>query len=186
MMDAIKRVVEPLYNRLNLVVQLGRVMLVDDGNPLQSMQVKTVYGDTLNAVPHYQPYGYTMVPPAGSQAVVLGIGGLRQNSLVLVAAAETARIVNLQPGESCLYTDEGPVIINRRGRKTELHCDTLTIFADTLARFETPMLQVTGEIMDRCDSDGKTMSGMRSVYNRHQHHGVKAGADLSGLPTVDE
>ena len=37
-------------------------------------------------------------------------------------------------------------------------------------RMETDQLEVTGEIKDRCDSTGKTMSGMRQTYNNHHHN----------------
>ena len=41
-------------------------------------------------------------------------------------------------------------------------------------------LKVTGEVMDRCDSGGKTMAAMRQTYDSHTHLGDSGGT--TGTP----
>lgn len=43
------------------------------------------------------------------------------------------------------------------------------IVALTKVRMETPKLEVTGEIIDLCDDNTRTVSGMRQVHNAHVH-----------------
>ena len=44
----------------------------------------------------------------------------------------------------------------------------------------TPLLECTGEIKDRCNSDGRTMEDMRNIYDGHTHPGDSGGT--TGAP----
>jgi hypothetical protein len=44
------------------------------------------------------------------------------------------------------------------------------------------MLECTGEIKDRCDSDGKTMEQMRTVHDAHNHGNVQNGGGVTAGP----
>jgi len=45
---------------------------------------------------------------------------------------------------------------------------------------ETDQLEVTGEIKDHCDTDGRTMDEMRTIYDSHTHPGDSGGT--TGVP----
>lgn len=59
---------------------------------------------------------------------------------------------------------------------------TATVQAATKVRLETPLLEVTGDIKDKCDSSGKTMSGMRTTYNSHNHNENNTVGGPTNLP----
>jgi phage baseplate assembly protein V len=114
--DTMRGLLKPLWDRMHMAVQLGRLAMSDDAAALQLVQITTAFGDTKDGVPRYQNYGHTSVAPAGSQAVLIAIGGLRQNGLVIVLDGAGTRPTGLQEGESALYDDQGQTIkIGRDG-----------------------------------------------------------------------
>jgi len=60
--------------------------------------------------------------------------------------------------------------------------ETLLIKASTKVRIESPQLEATGEIIDLVEGTGRTMSGMRSIYNGHVHPENDNGGP-TGQPT---
>lgn len=56
----------------------------------------------------------------------------------------------------------------------------VTVAANSKIRFDTPLLEVTGEVKDLCDTIGKTMSDMRNIYNMHTHSDPQGGS--VGIP----
>ena len=84
-------------------------------------------------------------------------------------AGENGVQVYLEPGEAAIWTDEGDIIHLKRDRTIEVTTLNLVVKAAEKARFETPVLECTGEIHDRCDDQPNTMNGMRLIYNSHVH-----------------
>lgn len=131
---------------------------------------------------YFQHYGYTSRPKAGAEGI---IDDSVRNHIILVGTDDRRYRVAIEEGEVALYDDQGQVIRLRRDKEVHIYgCDKLTadvgvetritcplvrLVAETKVRMETPLLEVTGEIRDRCDSDGRTMEEMRGVYNSHTH-----------------
>lgn len=105
--DLIRR----LWMRLLSLARVGRVTLVADDQPAQAAQVVLSAAETGNAV-RLAEYGFTSVPPEGSDCVVLALGGNPDNGLVIVATGHKAsRMTGLQPGDVALYDNRGQSVV---------------------------------------------------------------------------
>jgi phage baseplate assembly protein V len=159
-----------------MLVCRGVVAAVNDGARMQALQLRLTADETKDGVERFQPFGLTAHPMSGAEAVVLFPGGRRDHALCVVVDDRRHRPTGLEPGETCLY--------NAHGITLTLKDDgTLTIVAPTKVRIETPLLEVTGEIRDRCDADGTTMEAMRTAYDGHRHGGVQTGGGQTATPT---
>lgn len=162
-MDArgVGRLLAPLARAVQMMVGRGVVAGVA-ARKMQALQLRLLADEVKDGVEHFEPYGWTSHPLAGAEAVVVFVGGDRSHGVAAVVADRRWRPTDLEPGEVAVFTDQGDEIRIRRG-------GTIRIRAATKLRIETPLLEVTGEVRDRCDADGRTMEEMRQVYNGHTH-----------------
>ena len=140
------------------------------GVQMQGLAGETVTGELA------QHYGFTSAPLAGAEFIVLPIGGNSRHAVVI--ATEDARYrLKIRDGEVALYSDEGDHVHLKRGRVIEVVTETLLIKASTKVRFETPMIEATGEyqgegnIQSAADviDQVRSMQADRVIYNGHQH-----------------
>ena len=89
-----------------------------------------------------------------------------------------ASIITKAPVQYIRFHADG-IEINSPMNITAIAPEVIVKAADRV-RMETPRLEVTGEIKDRCDGDGKTMEEMRETYNQHTHPGDSGGT--TGTP----
>nr|WP_315415064.1 hypothetical protein [uncultured Pseudomonas sp.] len=68
-----------------------------------------------------------------------------------------------------LYTDEGDIIHMKRGRLIEIETDTLVVRAKMKVRFETPLIEQTGDL--KADGEiadhARSMQADRDLHNQH-------------------
>jgi phage gp45-like len=146
---------------------------------------------------YFQHYGYTSRPLPGAEGIIIRDG----NHIIMIGSDDRRYRVAIEEGEVALYDDQGQVIRLKRGKEihiygcdklfaavaveTKITCPLVRVVAATKVRMETPLLEVTGEIKDRCDSTGRTMSEMRGTYNSHTHpendNGGPTGAPNQGM-----
>lgn len=138
----------------------GKLIGVD----MQGLAGETVSGEL------FQHYGFTSAPLAGAELIAIPVGGNSKHTVV-VASEDGRYRLQVQDGEVALYSDEGDHVHLRRGRVVEVVTDTLLVKAGTKVRFETPLVEVTGDIQgDGQISDGvRSMQEDRQIYNGHQH-----------------
>ncbi|TBV12749.1 phage baseplate assembly protein V [Stutzerimonas kirkiae] len=128
------------------------------GVQMQGLAGEQVNGELM------QHYGFTSAPLPGAEYIVVPVGGNSKHAVVI--ASEDGRYrVALADGEVALYTDEGDCIHLKRGRLIEVVTETLLVKAGTKVRFETPMVEATGDIRDATRSMGED----RQIYNGHVH-----------------
>lgn len=125
-----------------------------------------------------QHYGYTSAPLPGAEFLVIPVGGNSKHTVVI--ASEDGRYrVQLKDGEVALYTDEGDCIHMKRGRLIEIETDTLLVKARTKVRFETPVVEMSTDVLVEKDikANGEVEDQVRSmrldrdIYNEHDHGG---------------
>lgn len=176
MIDQVRALLEPVARRALLAIGRAVVNAVDDSGKRQYMQITALAGEDKAEVERLQNYGFTSVPEAGAQAVMVCVGGNRDHPLVVAADDPRYRKSGLQPGEVAVYSRWGDYIHFKRGGGIELYTDTLTIKASSKVRVETPLFDVTGDITDRCDEpDHFSMRGMRTIFNTHTHKENNSG-----------
>ncbi|SAK88364.1 Bacteriophage Mu Gp45 protein [Caballeronia temeraria] len=61
-----------------------------------------------------------------------------------------------------VYLSQAGMVLDGGGKPV-----TITNTPDILA--DTPMLKCTGDILDNCNTNTRTMAGMRTVANGHTH-----------------
>lgn len=168
MMREIKKALDPIKRRISLLAGRGSLTSIDDGQKRQYIQLNALKGETKDAVERVQQYGFSGVPLAGATVIFLALNGNRDHP-VAIAVDNSQYRPNLESGEVALYTCEGATLKLLKDKILEIEVENVIVRATQKVRFETPVLECTGEIKDRCDSSGQTMSAMRNVYNGHTH-----------------
>lgn len=178
MIDAIQKLTESLRGKVQLMVGRAILSAIDDGGAIQTAQVQLLADEVQDDAERIQQYGFSSVPLAGAEGVVVFVGGNRDHGLLVATDDRRYRKKGMQPGEVCLYTDEGDSIVLNRGKivrvtagtQVEVTAPVVTLKASAKVRMETPLLEVTGDIRDNCGGGGKTMGDMRTTYNTHTHN----------------
>ncbi|HEH9715082.1 TPA: phage baseplate assembly protein, partial [Pasteurella multocida] len=104
---------------------------VKSGDNIQKAQVSGLAGETLQDVELMQQFGFTSVPPAGTQVVVVPVGGKTTHSIIIATENGAFRVKNLENGETALYDQSGSTIILKQGRLVEVDCDTFKLNCKT-------------------------------------------------------
>jgi phage baseplate assembly protein V len=173
------RLIEKVYRRVQMLFGRGRVTLVNDAGPVQTMQLKLSDMETSDNRLRLAEFGFTSNPPAGSDAAVLHIAGDRGSGVVVATNHQPSRPTGLQPGEAMLYSEDGKqvymtagggIVVNANGQSVSVNgATTVTINAPSGVVMNTPLLKVSGDIIDNAGSNSRTMAEMRSVYDSHTH-----------------
>jgi len=164
-MSETARLLGPLYRRVMLMVGRGTLAMTDDGSGQQRMQVTLLDGETRDASDRVQQYGISSHPPAGSQAVVINVGGQRDHPIIIGVDDPSARPTGLAGGEVMLWSqhgqrahlqaDGGVLITTTDGHEVRLMAGGDMLFkAPGKIRMETPRLEVTGDIVAPSITEG--------------------------------
>ncbi|WP_295379537.1 phage baseplate assembly protein V [uncultured Pseudacidovorax sp.] len=149
----IQRMLAPAQRRLQNLIARGVVVLSDAAAKMQALQVRLLAGETLDAVEHFEPYGFTSRPKAGAEVLTLSVDGDRSHTLVIVAADRRYRLAGLEEGEMAIHDDQGQSVHLTRGGivikggglpMLVEEAPTITFKATEKVRFETPRFEVTG------------------------------------------
>lgn len=100
-----------LSRRIANIVARAVVQLVDDAKKLQLLQVGVLAGETIDDAEHCQPYGFSSVPLAGAEAVVVFPNGDRSHPLAIAVSDRRYRPTGGQAGQVGLYHYLGAVLV---------------------------------------------------------------------------
>lgn len=162
--------------------------LVNSSAPVQLIDGEGLKDENIRGAELMQHYGFTSTPPAGYMYVAVPIGGKTAHSVLVATEHASYRIKGLQSGEVAIYTDEGDSIVLKRGRvievttetfrvnagaAIELNAPTVTANAASGVALNTPTVAASANVVAQgeiSDHGSKTMSGMRSVFDGHNHN----------------
>lgn len=119
----------------------GVLHLVKSADNIQKVQASGLADETLQDVELMQQFGFTSVPPANTQAVILPIGGQTTHGIVIATENGSFRVKNLQGGEVAVYDESGSSIVLKKGRLIEIDCDVLKINAATKVDISSPLVE---------------------------------------------
>lgn len=185
------KMIAPFARRIGNMLARGSVAAASGARKMRTLQLRLLAGETVDDIEHFEPYGYTSEPLPGAEAIAAFFDGDRSHGVVLVVADRRYRLTGLQAGEMAIHDDQGQKVhLTRTGIVIDganlplmiRNVPTATVKAATKVRFETPLLEVTGQIKDLSDSTGETMAAMRSTYNSHTHHENDAHGETN-VPT---
>lgn len=142
---------------------------------LIGVQMQGLAGETVDGE-QFQNYGFSSAPLPGAEYIVIPVGGNSKHSVV-VASEDGRYRLQLQDGEVSLYTDEGDYVHMKRGRIIEVVTDDLVFKVKNKVRFETPLVEMTGDehVVGDIKADGeisdhtRSMQFDREIYNKHGH-----------------
>ncbi|MGK3122919.1 phage baseplate assembly protein V [Candidatus Pantoea formicae] len=170
----------------------GRLTRINSALKIQQVQINGLAGEQLQDAELFQHFGFTSNPPAGTQCIMLPMGGQTSHSIIIATENENYRITALASGEVAIYSVDGAYVKIKRDRIVEVDCDIyrvrckqydvftedFNVTATNGAEFDTPELHGTNEV-----SDGKsTISSLRDTYNGHTHPENGDGGGTTSQP----
>ena len=175
-MRDVQKLMAPMMRRLRLIADRAVVTMVTDSLQRQGLQLKVLADETADDVEHFQNYGHTSVPPAGSEAIVLGIGGARAGLVAIAVEDKSVRPKDLEAGDNCLYHLEGHRIILRKDGLLELEAKTVIINASEKLTMISPDTEIQGplHVTGPISSDEDVTAGDISLSGHDHEEGVGA------------
>ncbi|MGU3528303.1 phage baseplate assembly protein domain-containing protein [Raoultella planticola] len=163
-------------NRIASMLGVGRITSMNDSGGTQSAQYQTPL--EVASAHRLAEFGFSSGLPVGSDVVLAFLGGDRSNPVIIATNHQGYRHADLQSGETVIYnqwglnillTEQG-VFIDAKGRDVEVNnARNATINASESVLAKTPLLKCTGDIVDNCETNTKTLKELRDAYNKHDH-----------------
>lgn len=165
-----------LMARIANMFGIGRVTGQDDSGNAQKIQYQTPL--EVATAHRLVDFGFSSALPTGSDVVIAFIGGDRSSPVVIASGHQGYRYSGLNPGEAVVYnqwamsillTEDG-ITIDAAGQDVTINnARDLTATATGAAKFITPKLLCTGDIIDNCETNTTTLKQLREAYNVHIH-----------------
>lgn len=166
-----------LKRRMQLLVSRAVVNVINDSLKTQNLQVSILNDDDADDVERFQNYGHTSVPPAGSEAIVLSVGGMRESLVAIAVDNKATRLGSLKDGDSALYHMEGHNFLLTEDGVARLTCKRFEIIADEVIS-DASETQATGNFSTLGNSTTAGTSeaadhisgGISGKTHRHREH----------------
>lgn len=142
----VQKLLAPLSRRLRLIADRAIVTLVNDSLQRQGLQLKVLADESADDVERFQNYGHTSVPPEGSEAIVLGIGGARAGLVAIAVEHKGSRPKNLEAGDSCLYHLEGHRVVLRKDKAVSIQAKSVITEASEKTLTISPDNEIQGPL----------------------------------------
>jgi phage baseplate assembly protein V len=192
MTHAIRGALDRIGRRVMTLVGGGRKTTGRDDGNVQLLQARLGEAEVRDNLPRLAEFGFTSMPPDGSDMVVLFVGGDRSNGVVIATGHIATRMKNLAPGESALYDSLGKHVYLKADRievdaKGQL-VNVINASDVNVNASGTVTVNAAGVVIN-CDvtvngnvhASGDVTAAGISLHN-HTHSGVKAGGDSTGAP----
>lgn len=173
-----------IARRLRLMVDRAIVRMVSDSLDRQNLQIQSLADATDDDVERFQNYGFTSVPPDGSEAIVLAVGGRRDGLVAIAVEDKRCRPRGLKPGDVRLYHQDGKShitlkkggIIEITGEQLNVSGKTVNLTVDELLAINAGNMKFVGpcEFTEDIKIDGK-------YFGKHIH---KDGDNENTSPPV--
>ncbi|MFG6500138.1 phage baseplate assembly protein V [Sulfitobacter sp. 1A15106] len=171
-------------------ISRGVLLDTDDQPGLQRQRVFGLYGEEMDKVQNWQPFGLTAVCPPGGDVVMLSIGGTRDGAQVLSATHPAYRQKDTGIGETVLYdaggqtvklTTAGITITDQWGNIVSMADGkvTITAAADYTVNAGGTITLAASDV--KIESGSLTHNGT-NVGDDHKHSGVSSGPSTTGNP----
>lgn len=162
--------------RIASMLGIGRITAMNDSGETQSVQYQTPL--EVASAHRLAEFGFSSGLPVGSDVVLAFLGGDRSSPVVIATNHQGYRYGGLNPGETVVYnqwglnillTEQG-IFADAKGKSVEINnATTVTINASESILANTPLLKCTGDIVDNCETNTRTLKELRDAYNRHDH-----------------
>jgi phage gp45-like len=151
-----------LWRRIVNAMAPGTINQVDDTGTVATVQVQVGYQEVMDGKPLLQQFGFSSVPPIGSDAMVMFIAGDRSNGVVLGTNHQSTRPTGRQPGETTVFNSTGMwiylsstgVVINGGGMPVRVMNGDLHVDGNIV--WQAATTPTTAETHKHHDIDGST------------------------------
>lgn len=162
----------------------ARLSGLGKGAGVQLVQGNALAGETVQAAELFQHFGFTSGPPAGTQMIVLPLGGSTSHS-VIIATENGAFRVDVASGEACIYSQWGDKV-HLKQERIEVETKTLHLRASEQVLLETPAFNmvapgggataatITGSLHASGDLSAGAVSLRGHVHVEHDNGGPTA------------
>jgi phage baseplate assembly protein V len=166
-----------LYRQIKMMIGVGRVTGSNDDGTVQTVQYQTPL-EVRDNTPRLAEFGFSSGLPEGADVVIGFLGGDRSSAVIIGSNHQSFRHAGLNTGETVIYSQwgqyikltEAGVIIEANGQPVTVNNATeVTINASEKVRLNTPLLEVSGDIIDNAGSNSTTLKTLREAYNTHNH-----------------
>ncbi|EHX1789742.1 phage baseplate assembly protein V, partial [Escherichia coli] len=149
------------------------VRMVSDSLERQNLQIQTLADATDDDVERFQNYGFTSVPPEGSEAIVLAVGGRRDGLVAIAVEDKRCRPKGLSPGDVRLYHQDGKSHITlKKGGIIEITGEQLNLSGKTVNLTADELLNIIGKQMKfvgPCEfTEDATINGKSFIEHIHK------------------
>ncbi|MBH3104294.1 phage baseplate assembly protein V [Serratia grimesii] len=141
----VARSIGAIGRRLRLMVDRAVVRIVTDSLGRQNLQVQSLADETNDDVERFQNYGMSSVPPVGSEAIVVAVGGRRSGLVAIAVEDKKSRPKGLDPGDVCMYHSEGHTITLKKDGVIEVRGKTVNLVAEESCDIVSKLINVTGK-----------------------------------------
>lgn len=172
-MDLLRR----LRARVDGMIGRAVIARVNEAMKVQRLQI-TIRDDpdTHDDVEHFQPYGFSAVPPEGSEVLVCSLGGDRSHLVGVCAQHPEKRPKDGAPGSVGLYTE----------LEWRVYIDPATGIVHLGAKAGAEFVALAAKTDARISALQAKVDAHITKYNAHVHPGVTAGGASTGTtPTVE-
>lgn len=139
LVNFIRRAMEPLKTRVQLMVGRAVLLASNDGTTIQTWQIKALNGETFDGVPRVQEFGFASNPPKDTDGIIVSVGGSRESMVIIATDHKKLRFKNLTNGESAIYTDDGTHIHLKKDGQVEIK-------TATKVTIDTADVEITGNL----------------------------------------
>lgn len=104
--ELVRKMLAPVARRVGSMIVRSVVESIDDSGGMQAGQFSLQAGVTRDTVERFQQFGFTSVPAANAEAVVVAIGGDSDHLIAIIVDDRNYRPTGLSEGESAQYTKQ--------------------------------------------------------------------------------
>jgi len=158
----LNRFLDPIRNRIRIMIGRAILSLVNDSNGIQLLQVDLMKDETKDGVERIQNYGFTSHPKQGAEAVVVFPSGNRDTGIAVAVDDSRYRIKNLPEGGVALYDHDGNYVKLTESDGIQIEAPNKKVFVKASGDIEIGNTSLTKLVNDT----------FKDLFNSHTHSGV--------------
>jgi phage gp45-like len=180
MIETIKKIVAPLSRKISLMMSRCVINIVDDSSPTQNAQIECFQDEVFDDAEVWQHFGFSSNPPRGTEGVALFPGGERQSPLIIATENKDKRPLNLEEGESCVYSSCGDSFALKVENKAELQTKSFSIQTNKISiqNDSCELIDLLSQLCDLLSKDKtNTLLGPQPLLGSPQYALLKSKID---------
>ena len=136
-----KRATAPIKRRVQLMVGRAVIAASKDDQKIQTLQVQILKDEVQEGIQNFQHFGFRSNAPRGSEAIIVAVGGNRENSVCIATVNRDSKadLPNLQEGESVAFSKGGTLVHFKLNGE-------VFVKADTKVEVEAPSATFSGDV----------------------------------------